>query len=159
MPHLIWLSPLHGNAVICVVVVMAGVTLTPAVKNGWSFLAYLCEGTGDWRLIRERWGPLLMCEAISSCGPRPLSGDVSLKDMGRKKRVRERLARCPRKARCYLLFKGTDYPALPLHVNALSRMRPGEMMHFTGTREIFMRMWHNISTDEVWYLADVSTFL
>ncbi len=85
MPHLIWLSPLHDNAVICVIVLMAGVTLTAAVKNGWSFLAYLCEGTGDWRLIRERWGPLLMCEAISSCGPRPLSGDVSLKDMGGKK--------------------------------------------------------------------------
>lgn len=88
MPHLIWLSPLHDNAVICVIVLMAGVTLTLAVKNGWGFLAYLCEGTGDWRLIRERWGPLLMCEAISSCGPRPLSGDVSLKDMGGKKSER-----------------------------------------------------------------------
>ncbi|KAL1261463.1 hypothetical protein QQF64_006728 [Cirrhinus molitorella] len=120
---------------------MADVTLTPGVKNGWSFLAYLCEGTGDWRLIRERRGPLLMCEAISSCGAWPLSGDVSLKDMGRKKGARERLARCPRKARRYLLFKGTDYPALPLHVNALSHIQPGEMMHFTetGRGKIFMR--------------------
>lgn len=76
MPHLIsslvealGCGSCHGYVVIRVIMLMAGVTLTPGVKNGWSFLAYLCEGTVDWRLIRERRWPLLMCDPPAVLGP------------------------------------------------------------------------------------------
>lgn len=101
--------------------------LTPKVKNGWSFSAYLCEANRRQETNKREAMAPADGEAISSCGAWPVSGDVSLKGWseGEKRRLRgegheKRLACCPAKPRRYLLLKAADYSVLPFNVNGVT---------------------------------------
>lgn len=63
--------------------------LTLKVKNGWSFSAYLCEANRRLETNKREAKAPADGEAISSCGAWPVSGDVSLKGWGERKKKRK----------------------------------------------------------------------